>query len=376
MSLDAGGSTIAPKPHELYKELTEFLGAHTGEVLEIEVLPAGFPLPWGATLPILQDGPNLGITKKALVQAFLVARDTFFNTLKLDTQNEHEAEEAMTATRVILLFDPEHVTAANFRKRRLLSLRASQNNTTSESHVDIRNELVYLESLLTSPLHRHTKSPTLWHHRRWLVMGFFDQVCHVYNTSGSDRTDSRETFEALWGAELEVIERSGDRHPRNYYAWAYARWLLECLTEKSLSLPDKSTIPFMIRYSALRISEWCLAHPTDISGWAFLVHLLQKKTQAPELQTEVFDKAWAFTSKLSWEGEAVWWFLRTVFAMEGILPVGARRQYVESIVEGLQTRSTGLMVGFNGDQTSSNPVVQAVCFCAKFGNFEGAPAVD
>lgn len=376
MSSDGGDSTIAPKPQELYKELTEFFGAHAGEVLEIEVLPTGFPLPWGATLPILQDGPNLGITKKALVQAFLMARDTFFNTLKLNTPNEEEAEEAMTATQVILLFDPEHVTAANFRKRRLLSLRASRNSTTSESQVDIRNELVYLESLLTSPLHRHTKSPTLWHHRRWLVMEFFDQICRMYDFTGSPQANSKETFEPLWSAELEVIERSGDRHPRNYYAWAYARWLLEYLAEKDLRLPDESVILFLSRSSALKISVWCLAHPTDISGWSFLVYLLQSTIDEPELQGGVFDKVWKFTGKLSWEGEAVWWFLRTVLAMEGILPVGVRRQYVERIVEGLQTRSTGQMIGFNTDQISTSPVAQAVRFCAKFGHLEGAPAMD
>lgn len=365
--------TIPPSPQQLYKELLLFFNNHAGEVLEIEVLPAAFPLPRGSTSPILQDGPNLGIPKKALVQAFLVARHTFFSTLELITPNDQEAEEALAATQIILLFDPEHLTAANHRKRRLLDLRASRSSVTSESCFSVKNELVYLESLLTSPLHRHTKSPTLWHHRRWLVTNFFDQICQVCSLSGGDPVGSKEAFAPVWRTELGVVERSGDRHPRNYYAWAYARWLFEFIAERDASGPAEGSNLFLARCSAWRIHDWCLAHPTDISGWSFLAYLLQLMEHEPELQRGIFESVWEFTSKLSWEGEAVWWFLRTVLAMEGIMPAGKRRQYFRSIVEGLQERSELQALKRNTAQTSINYAVQAVRFCAKFGQLEGTP---
>ena len=366
---DGGDPTTLPSPHEAYKELTLFFSSRAGEVTAIEVLPVAFPLPWGATSPILQDGPNLGITKRALVQAFLVGRQIFFDTLKLITPNEQETEEAMNATQVILLFDPEHTTAANFRKRRLLGLRAARSTVTSGIYADIKNELVFLESLLTSPLHKHTKSPTLWHHRRWLVKEFLNEVGHVRNSPGSDNAGSNEIFGSLWAAELGVVERSGDRHPRNYYAWAYARWLVAYLADENLSPPDESGIPLLTGCSAPRIHVWCLAHPTDISGWSFLVHLLQNLTYEPNLQREIFERGWEFTCKLSWEGEALWWFLRTVLAMEGILPVELRRQYFQSIVDG--QLKTGALDSDN-HRTTTNSAVQAVRFCAKFGKLECA----
>jgi len=375
MSSTSNGAdpAIPPSPQPLYDELLLFFSSHAGDVLEIEVLPAAFPLPFGSTSPILQHGPNLGIPKKALVQAFLVARHTFFSTLELITPNDQEAEEAMAATQVILLFDPEHLTAANYRKRRLLDLRASRSSMTSESYFSIENELLYLESLLTSPLHRHTKSPTLWHHRRWVVKDFLDQNCQGYSSSGGDPAISREAFESLWRTELGVVERSGDRHPRNYYAWAYARWLLDFIAERDPNGSAEGSTLFLAKRSAWRIHDWCLAHPTDISGWSFLVYLLQLMKHEPGLQREIFESVWEFTSKLSWEGEAVWWFLRTVLAMEGIMPAGKRRQYFQSIVEGLQERSQLQALKTNTTQEFINYAVQAVRFCAQFGQLEGTP---
>jgi len=368
-----GDPNTPPSPQQLYNELTHFFNARPGHLLEIEVLPAGFPLQYGTSSPILQDGPNLGIPKKALVQAFLVARNTLFGALELTRPNDREAAEAMAATQVILLFDPEHLTAANYRKRRLLHLRASRSSLTSESHFFIQNELMYLESLLTSPLHRHTKSPTLWHHRRWLVKEFLDQICQVYSSSGGDSAGSREAFELLWRTELEVVERSGARHPKNYYAWSYVRWILGFIAERDLSKPPEDSTWFLAECSAWRIHDWCLAHPTDISGWSFLVCLLQMMRHKPKCQREIFKSVWEFTSKFSWEGEAVWWFLRAVLTMEGIMPVGTRRQYFQSMLEGVQERSKVQALESNTDHTSSNYAVQAVRFCAKFRQLEGVP---
>ena len=365
-------ATTTSSAQELPEDLTLFFKAHAGQILEIEVLPSSFPLPSGSTSPILQDGPSLGIPKKALVHAFLAARHALFRTLKLNTLNEQEAEEAMTATQVVLLFDPEHITAANYRKRRLLNLRASRGNVLPESYIDIKNELVYMESLQTSPLHRHTKSPTLWHHRRWLVTEFFDQVCQVYNLPGSNRVNSEEALERLWRAELGVVERSGDRHPKNYYAWSYARWLLDFLLRKDLSGFNAVPVKCLAERSASRIHEWCLGHPADISGWSFLVHLLQIMGHEPQLQRKIFEGVWDFVRKFSWEGEAVWWFLRTVLAMEGVMPAMVRHQYISSLVDGLQERSKNQVFSSNTDQASISPISRAILFCATFGKLESA----
>src|ERR1700753_4144206 len=70
------------------------------------------------------------------------------------------------SSRIILLFDPEHITAANFRKRRIINLRQTSSARLPEAYAQ---EIHFLNSILTSPLHRQSKSPTLWFHRWWLV---------------------------------------------------------------------------------------------------------------------------------------------------------------------------------------------------------------
>ncbi len=381
-STSNGGDTITPpSSDEVYRELVGFFGAHAGKVLEIEILPSGFPLPSGTTSPILQDGTNLGITKKALVQAFLVARHMYFNNLKLNKSSEQEVEEAKVAsTHIILLFDPEHLTAANLRKKSLLRLEASHYSGRPEKLTKaVKIELAFLETLQTSPLHRHTKSPTLWHHRRWLVQKYFNQVCQAHGIVWREHRTFQEDFKLLWMSELEVIMRAGDRHPKNYYAWAYARRLLDFLAQKDLTAASDTPLQSWAACSARRMLDWCLGHPTDISGWSFLLYLLKKLPDGTALQTSIFEKAWDFRCRLSWDGEALWWFLRTVLAMEGTMPAKARREHVQVISERIEPQvqnqaldaESGLECTVN--QKGTDVVKRAVHFCERYGRFMDGP---
>ena len=58
-----------------YDALNDFFKAHEDVKVEIEILPSALA-PIGAL--ILQDGINIGIPKKVLVQAYLKARTIFF----------------------------------------------------------------------------------------------------------------------------------------------------------------------------------------------------------------------------------------------------------------------------------------------------------
>lgn len=379
-STSNGGDLTTPSGSEdVYKELTHFFATHAGQVLEIEVLPSAFPLPPGTTSTILQDGASLGITKKALVEAFLVARHVVFNCLKQSEMSERDVEEVLLATGVLLLFDPEYLTAANFRKRRLLSLGTlSCDGTSKKLMIAVNNEMVFLETLLTSPLHRHTKSPTLWHHRWWLVQTYFTQVCqaHCIAPSGQGNSDA----ETVWTTEVEVVMRAGDRHPKNYYAWAYARRLYEFLSQKTPKAQSGlRPSQFLADCSAFLILGWCLSHPTDISGWSFLLFLLQKLNHEPERQRAIFDQVWSFTCRFTWWGEALWWFLRTVLAMEGILPAKMRAEHVQNISDGIQRRKESQVLADEGsitaplDATGTDVVKKAVLFCKNYGRYEDIP---
>src|SRR5690606_32717358 len=104
------------------------------------------------------------------------------------------------------LTDAEHLTAANTRKRAIL--RDAKDSSDIKS--TLGREKWFVDSLVTSRLHRHTKSPILWSHRRWLLTQFQKQGLQVYVP-----TEIRT-----------IIFTSGERHPNNYYAWDHARWLL------------------------------------------------------------------------------------------------------------------------------------------------------
>lgn len=64
-----------------------------------------------------------------------------------------------------------------------------------------REEVKWLESVLTSTLAKHNKSPLLWHYRRWLVERY---GVGILNEGGLEE-------------EIKVVERSGEAHSRNYY---------------------------------------------------------------------------------------------------------------------------------------------------------------
>ena len=71
---DVALSAMLPKNHA-YDALNDFFKAHEDVIVEIEILPSALAPTNALTL---QDGTNIGIPKKVLVQAYLKARTIFF----------------------------------------------------------------------------------------------------------------------------------------------------------------------------------------------------------------------------------------------------------------------------------------------------------
>lgn len=262
------------------KALAQSQGQTHGALLEIEILPKSHIPESGSFL--LQDENALGISKAALVQAFFVARKML--------QHHHSGEGArlsaddlLAVTSVILAMDPEHLTAANSRKRLIMA----QSNKAMQLQL-IGMDRFLVDSLLTSRLHRHTKSPTLWSHRRWLI-----QKAQSLGIQPSVVADLRH-----------VVMIAAERHPKNYYAWCHARWLtdLVCDDRKADFVHDlvKAT------------KTWCFRNHTDISGWTFLSFLLVKLEG--EVGVGILDEALKLATSFGWTNESTWVFLRTLAA--------------------------------------------------------------
>lgn len=285
-----------------YETLSRCFQEHEDDVLEIEILPPAFE-PSGGIL--MQDGLNLGIPKKILAIAYVEARERFFK----EKHNNNMASTVLQATKVMLLFDPEHLTAANFRKRWLLTLKGEYESCQPAIyHKALQQELCFLNSILTSPLHRQSKSPTLWHHRAWLVDLWFPVAIEKASE------DEQATF---WCQELAAVCKSGEQHPKNYYAWQYARRFMSKV--ESSDTVDKC---------ALLVEAWCCQHPSDISGWSFLLFLIprvQSVSQRQDLVRDVLNYAITLRS----EQESLWVFIRTILAQ--VTLYGARTEFEETL---------------------------------------------
>lgn len=333
---------------DVYNDLTTVFAHHDGRHLEFEILPSGF-------LPVVQyDGEtgSLGFTKKALLGAFLHARKQFFAHLRAEHQlpadigdtdvvREAQDEEGQIylASTVLLLFDAEHLTAANFRKRRL------QNPASSNRHhlpFLVQNEIQSTLNILVSPLHRHSKSPTLWSHLLWLQKkqdemqeGGWKHVLGVHPDVSGERRDAvglhavERHMRHRWEAVVDSALRAGERHPRNYYAFGYARTMLPTCADwqpqKSVPTEDSESTKYNTYDTGTdfraelaadmlhKVHHWCLAHPRDISGWCFLLWLVDNswnrwnKKQCAGIVRKTVD--WAVSPGIRWDGESLWTFV-------------------------------------------------------------------
>lgn len=321
------------------------------QILELDILPSSYP----STL--YSSPPSLALPKPLLASLFVTAHAEFFAYITSrkgvfpdggvqgrpgdggspadESSGGSNYNAALSATRVLLLWDPNHTTAANFRKRHLLSrsqsttpfIPNSQSTTSAPAPPAatflslLRAELSFLTSLVTSPLPKAPKASTLWAHRLWLLRSFRADVLVLFqqeqvkeerepevdspsawteegaNTNPEDTaaeagnkapqigeptpSSLNSALQNLYTTELHIVMRAADRHPRNFYAWGYARALFTHLTNPppptNHPIPTSPILPFPLALSVLPLTHsWCMTHPRDISGWTFLVFLMQR----------------------------------------------------------------------------------------------------
>ena len=314
-------------PEQVFQELARILSTRHkhSQVLEIEILPPEFG-------PLLHDGCSVGITKKVLLQAFVAARRVFFDKRYGNGNGkqyeEGEEESLLRASEILLLFAPEHLTACNWRKRRLVWTLQKTDTTDAAHRQDILEnldrELTLVTAFQCSPLHRHTKSPTLWQHRFWVLC----QILTIRGQQCQQQTDP-ETLHSILRSELSIVLRAGELHPRNYYAFNYMRQLHHTLLLDNSGTRNESESKDVSSASLLdNTVSWCLAHTRDISGWMFALYLLQEALpdrDRRDVQTHVINMVVRFALDIGWAGESLWTFVDLAVRSTGVdvqLPVG------------------------------------------------------
>jgi protein prenyltransferase alpha subunit repeat containing protein 1 len=298
-ALDSGmAASLKNSIHEtVYNDIVKALSNESDSLLDIEFLGKSHPLPEGYN--ILVDGNSIALPKVKLVQAFVVARKVFSNYVR--DCPEGKSLEFRNATAVMLLMDPEHLTAANARKR---LIQESQKDPKADIKQILKREMELVDSYLTSRLHRHTKSPTLWGHRRWVL-----DVCKSNQMEYNIHHDLNS-----------VILVAAERHPRNYYAWSHLRWLVQSFASGTNIRVTDSELNKLVS----AVKKWCLRHPADTSGFSFLLFCLSmpgssggvSKTQ---LRSSICSEVLRLAVSFQWTHESIWVFLRTLVASGQVL---------------------------------------------------------
>jgi len=242
-------------------------------------------------------------------------------------------QPAYEATNIILFFDPEYLTAANYRKRRITEL-LRQNGQGSDLTAIFNRELLYVTSVLTSPLHRQSKSPTLWAHRFWLLDFSLQQGLENHSPKSNPMDCAQNMFYPVF--------RSAEQHPKNYYAWQYARKMMSRageLPQNNTQLERNNWLDNFVAASATLVKKWCLQHPSDISGWSYLVfhlRLVKNSNRRNEIAGSILNFAIDVRSKQ----ESIWVFIRSTLADPTLKIDGHLQIQLEALEEELRTTET------------------------------------
>ncbi|KAL8785348.1 MAG: hypothetical protein Q9213_003413 [Squamulea squamosa] len=327
-----------------YDNLISLLHPTPHQILEIEILRTSH------SSSLLSTPPSIGIPQKVLLACFLHARKLFLSyttATPLSCGQKPDHIQAVNATRVLTLWEPNWSTAWTFRKRALLEIHHDDGMQDGEEggkrrfREFVEEEMEWVETLVTSPLDgKHAKSSWVWAHRLWVVRMFFEEM-----VAGGSKL--KEIFGKVQGQdircfvkrELKIVMVAGERHARNYYAWEYARQIwrmcmetadIKSAREPQVGVTGEEGMVYRPSDGKLwgdctrMIHQWCLMHPRDISGWAFLVFMLDWKdvfrdTRGEDESTDtnlitredIFQKTREFVQRFNWKGESVEWFLKS-----------------------------------------------------------------
>jgi len=143
--------------------------------------------------------------------------------------------------------------------------------------------------------------------------------------------------------ELKCIATvAAERHPRNYYAWDYMRWLISRVRDLSAAqISGALYAPLDTRALTAHFRDWCLKHPSDTSGWSFLLWLMtiqKPSVEATSTCTSTFTIVLDLTMSFRWRNESVWVFLRTLAASE-LVAQQHRSQFLTALDSVLQDNS-------------------------------------
>ena len=111
---------------------------------------------------------------------------------------DNESRMLYSTERKVARFSLVHIANKIYRKQLVV-----------KKHVKLIDELS-LGSLIVT---KHSKSPSAWAHRRWVLRQLATETC--------------TSLDSMWKSELDFCAKIAERYPKNYYAWSQRAWVLQ-----------------------------------------------------------------------------------------------------------------------------------------------------
>jgi protein prenyltransferase alpha subunit repeat containing protein 1 len=277
--------------------------------------------------PLRSPGPylfverNLGVPRKILFKAYLIACSVFASSRKKyklqEVEQRHSAvADLVTASSVILLANPAHQTALNMRKRLI-----------QDSFLDPEKELEIVGAFQSA--RECAKEAILWDHRRWLLRILYSQApgrpsYDEHSAHCRPHSDLLYIPHNAFQKEFSLIGRSCEIYPRNYYAWTHWGFCINSLCARlranSTASDDRQQLADVLVQEVLRLRRWVELHVSDHSAVHHLCRLLQEFQYHPISNTS-FSSSATMNPALSFEHalslvnaypshESLWLYLR------------------------------------------------------------------
>ncbi|KAG0146513.1 hypothetical protein CROQUDRAFT_657326 [Cronartium quercuum f. sp. fusiforme G11] len=286
-----------------YGQLVSILTTRKISAIEISncpLVPAQDPNPYHPYC--VYEEVNLGIPQKVLYKVYGYAC-TIFRELYTDFKSRfgklipsqesaqiaklrihvssHEEDETNKTllsnlndlTKVLLIHNPDHVTALSIRKQLLLRSNAQDDSDDRLLCDEIMFEEFKFTTLILS-IASHAKSASLWEHRRWCLTSLHllqhERMSHSPNPNIPFYSARIAPTSCTTDEEFEFSLRCANVYPRNYFAWRHRMWLLEGLLNS-----HPQALQSALDKEFERVTTFWSSHPRDQSCTHYISWLIK-----------------------------------------------------------------------------------------------------
>lgn len=159
------------------------------------------------------------------------------------------------SSRILVILNPDHYTAWNFRKKHLLNIR----DCKYDQRLNFLQSIDYELSLTNLILSSRPKSTQVWAHRTWLTIIF--NSCKLELSPQYQKVCSNFNFKK----QIQQTSKYLENYKRNYYCWKFRLYLLN-----SLNLYHDLLYDLEFTWS------WIKIHISDASASHHIVQILNR----------------------------------------------------------------------------------------------------